>query len=43
MLMLGKMSVGVRKIDDRRGDEDQQREHDEGIGAVERDFDDPHV
>ena len=36
ILMLGKMSVGVREDHDRRGNQDQDGQHDEGVGPVQR-------
>ncbi len=43
MSMFGKMSVGVRRMTTGTDDQDQQRQHDEGVGALQRDPDDPHV
>ena len=42
MSMSGKMSVGVRADRERSDEQDQQRQHDERVGPIERDSDDPH-
>jgi len=40
--MLGKMSVGVRRMT-RRGDENQQRENDKRVRSIESKLDNPHT
>lgn len=40
--MDGKMSVGGAQDHNRRGDQDEDRENNEGIGPVERQPNDPH-